>query len=258
MSYWLADTNPLKFSKLRNNTVTDVLVIGGGISCLTTAYNLLNEGLKVVLIEDGFIGSGESGRTTAHITYALDDRYFQIEKTFGKHKAMLAANSHMTALYWIYNTIRHENINCNFRRIPGYLFLSSGDKFETLEQEYGATRRAGLMTEMIDKVPGVESLVETRGLKFPGQGQFHIMKYLKGLADSIVSNGGSIYTETKAEEITKEGATANGFTIKAKYIVVATNTPINDKLAIHTKQAAYRTYVIACKIRKSKLSYALW
>ncbi|HMT28810.1 MAG TPA: FAD-dependent oxidoreductase, partial [Bacteroidia bacterium] len=74
----------------------------------------------------------------------------------------------------------------------------------------------------------------------------------------IIKLGGEIYTQTKAENITKEGATANGFKIKADHIVVATNTPINDWVTMHTKQWPYRTYAIAAKIPKGKLPYALW
>ena len=70
--------------------------------------------------------------------------------------------------------------------------------------------------------------------------------------------GGKIHTQTKAENITKDGATANGFTIKASHIVVATNTPVNDWVTMHTKQWPYRTYVIAAKILKGTLPYAMW
>src|SRR5688572_19378961 len=80
LSYWTASADkPLAFTKLDRNISTDILVIGGGISGLTTAYCLVKEGRQVVLVEDGYLGSGESGRTTAHITCALDDRYFELE-----------------------------------------------------------------------------------------------------------------------------------------------------------------------------------
>ena len=257
-SYWTDSTQPIIFEKLQENIDTDILIIGGGISGLTTAYCLLKAGRKIILVEDGYLGSGETGRTTAHITNALDDRYFELEKIYGKEKATLAANSHTAAIKWIANTIRNENISCNFKQIPGYLFLSSTDKKETLENEYQATKDVGLLTEMLAHMPGMEAEEGSWCIKFPEQGQFHIMKYLKGLADAIVKMGGKIYTETKAEEITKEGAKANGYEIKAKHIVVATNTPINDWVVMHTKQWAYRTYVIAAKIPKGTLPYTLW
>jgi len=257
-SFWTASTLPIVFEKLNQNIETDILIVGGGISGLTTAYCLLKAGRKITLVEDGYIGSGETGRTTAHITCALDDRYFELEKIFGKEKAMLAANSHMAAIQFIANTVKHENIDCDFKRVPGYLFLSGRDTKETLEKEYAATKNAGLLTEMLEQVPALESEKEKWCIKFPDQGQFHIMKYLRGLALAILDMGGNIYTETKAEEISKEGAKANGFKIKAKHIVVATNTPVNDWVAMHTKQWAYRTYVIAAKIPKGILPYALW
>ncbi len=257
-SYWTASTQPIVFEKLQQDTDTEVLIVGGGIAGLTTAYCLLKAGRKVILVEDGYIGSGETGRTTAHVTCALDDRYFELEKIFGKEKATLAANSHTAAIQWIANTIKHENIDCNFKRVPGYLFLSGSDKKETLEKEYAATKSAGLLTEMLEQVPGLEAEEGKWCIKFPEQGQFHIMKYLRGLADAIIGMGGKIYTETKAEDITKEGAKANGYDIKAKHIVVATNTPINDLVTMHTKQWPYRTYVIAAKVPKGKLPYSLW
>lgn len=257
-SFWTASTQPIVFEKLQHNIETDILIIGGGIAGLTSAYCLLKAGRKIVLVEDGYIGSGETGRTTAHLTCALDDRYFELEKTFGEEKTRLAADSHTEAIEWIARTIQKENIDCHFKRVNGYLFLGADDKIETLEEEHLATRNVGLPTEMLEQVPGLASEEKEPCLQFPEQGQFHIMKYLKGLTEAIIAMGGKIHTETKAEDITKEGAKANGFEIKAHHIIVATNTPVNDWVTMHTKQWPYRTYVIASKITKGALPYALW
>ncbi|MFE3870493.1 FAD-dependent oxidoreductase [Flavobacterium sp. ZS1P70] len=259
LSYWFSSAvKPIAFEKLNQDINTDILVIGGGISGLTTAYCLAKEGRKVILVEDGFIGSGESGRTTAHLTCALDDRYFELEKNFDEHTAQLAANSHMAAIEWIANTVKHHKINCHFKRVDGYLFLHPSDSKETLEKEFEATKRAGLITEMLNSVPSVATEDDKWCIKFSDQAQFHILLYLKGLTNAFIKLGGKIYTETKAGNITKEGATANGFKIKANHIVVATNTPINDWVIMHTKQWPYRTYVIAAKVSRGKLPYALW
>lgn len=257
-SYWITSAEPLKFLKLQQPEETEVLVIGGGIAGLTTAYCLLKAGKKVVLLEDGFLGSGESGRTTGHITCALDDRYFYLEHIFGTENATLVANSHMTAIQWVENTVKLENIDCDFKRVDGYLFLSSSDERKTIEDEYEATKRLGLSTKILDNVPDLSAEDGKWCIQFSDQAQFHIMKYLKGLSDAIIKMGGKIYTESKAEDISKSGAKANGFEVKADHIVVATNTPINDWVTMHTKQWPYRTYVIAAKIPKGKLSYSLW
>lgn len=254
LSFWLASQESISYIKLQQDITTEVLVIGGGIAGLTTAYLLLKSGKKVTVIEDGFIGSGESGRTTAHITCALDDRYYFLAETFGEDGAKLAAESHSAAIKKIEDIVKTENIECNFRRVDGYLFLDPSDKNENLLREFEATRKAGLNTQIVFDIP----ISKQNSLKFPSQAQFHILKYLKGLCDSIIAMGGTIFTETAGENVTKNGATANGFQINANHIVVATNTPFNDVFTMHTKQAAYRTYVIAAKIPKGTLPYSLW
>jgi glycine/D-amino acid oxidase-like deaminating enzyme len=141
-SFWVASTEPLAFEKLQHDTETDVLVIGGGISGLTTAYCLLKSGHSVVLVEDGHIGSGESGRTTAHLSFALDDHYFELEKLFGKEKTKLAADSHMAAVKFIERTVRLENIDCNFKRVIGYLFLHYHRRFRKRNDTWHHRRNA--------------------------------------------------------------------------------------------------------------------
>ncbi|MBA3648144.1 MAG: FAD-dependent oxidoreductase [Chitinophagales bacterium] len=257
ISFWIDSTESIVFETLKQDISTDVLVIGGGIAGLTTAYCLLQSGKKVTLIEDGFIGSGESGRTTAHLANALDDRYYEIEKLFGKEKSRLAAESHTAAIQWIENTVIKEHIDCNFKRVNGYLFLHPSDKFESLEKELEATHNAGINTQLLDHIPNLPS-VGGKCILFPQQGQFHILHYLKGLAESIVRQRGKIYTQTHATEISEKGCRANGYKIAANQIVVATNTPVNDLVTIHTRQFPYRTYVIAGKVLKTQLTPALW
>lgn len=257
LSLWIDTVLPLEFTTLKERITTDVLVIGGGIAGLTTAYCLLKAGKQVTLVEDGFIGSGESGRTTAHLTCALDDRYFEIEKTFGKEASKKAAESHLAAINWIEQTVINEAIDCHFERVDGYLFLHPTDKIENLEKELEATQRAGMVTDWNEHIPGL-GLQKGPAIRFPEQAQFHIMKYLQGLSRAIIRMGGAIYTKTHARFIKEKEAECNGHHVAANQIVVATNTPVNDFVAIHTKQFPYRTYVIAAKIPKNSLPHCLW
>jgi len=258
VSFWIDSTSIISYNKPDQDIETEVLIIGGGIAGLTTAYNLLKKGKKVVVVEDGFIGSGETGRTTAHLTNALDDRYYYIENILGKEAAALAAESHTAAIDEIEKNVNDLGIDCSFKRVNGYLFLHSNDKEENLDKEYNATQRAGLQTILLQNTPFIAGGESMRCLEYSNQAQFHILHYLKGLADAIKNLGGIIYTEAHAENISKKGAKVNGFTFSAEHIVVATNTPINDIVTMHTKQHAYRTYVIAGKIPKGTLPYALW
>lgn len=258
-SFWFDSfITPIAFEKLDKNIEAEVLVVGGGISGLTTAYCLAKKGLRVILVEDGFIASGETGRTTGHLTCALDDRYYELEKTFDIATSKLAAQSHTAAIEWIAKVIQENDIQCNFKMVNGYLFAHTTDTTEKLQEEYKATQRAGLLTEMLNNIPSIANDQVKWCIKFPNQAQFHVLKYMKGLAELFIAAGGKIFTETKAENISKSGAYANGHEIKAKHIVVATNTPINDWVNMHTKQWPYRTYVLAAKIPKGHLPYSLW
>ena len=259
LSVWFAAiSSPISYDSLNTDIDTDILVIGGGIAGLTTAFCLAKEGRRVTLVEDGYIGSGESGRTTAHLSSVLDNRYVDLEKIYDEHTAQLVANSHMKAIEWVANTVKLHNIECQFKRVNGYLFPHVKDTGETLEKEYEATKRVGLITQMLSSVPNIDGEDGKCCIKFSDQAQFHILLYLKGLADAFIQMGGKIYTQTKAENISKDGATANGYTIRANHIVVATNTPVNDWVTMHTKQWPYRTYVVGAKVPKGELPYALW
>jgi glycine/D-amino acid oxidase-like deaminating enzyme/nitrite reductase/ring-hydroxylating ferredoxin subunit len=257
-SSWFRENAALDFKPLERDLETDVVIVGAGIAGVSCAYLLSEEGKRVVLIDDGQVGSGETGRTTAHITHALDDRYYELEKIFDAATAKLAAQSHTAAINRICEIVEKENISCDLSRLPGYLFLHPTDKETSLRDEFMATHRAGITTQFLKKTPGFTD-VQSPALCFPAQAQFHPLKYLEGLCRKIRANDGLIFTGTHAAEI-MDGrvTTADGFKIDATDIIIATNTPVNNRFVIHTKQHAYRSYVIAGKIAKDVLPPALW
>jgi glycine/D-amino acid oxidase-like deaminating enzyme/nitrite reductase/ring-hydroxylating ferredoxin subunit len=246
---------------LAENLATDVCVVGAGIAGLTTAYLLTREGREVVVLDDGPIGGGETGRTTAHLTCALDDRFFVLERLHGERGAQLAAESHAAAIDRIEAIAAGEKIACDFERVDGYLFVPPGDSTDILDRELDAARRAGLQPEMVKRAP-LASFDTGRALRFAGQGQFHPLRYLAALAKAVLAAGGKIYTGVHVEAF--EGGrnarvkTATGREVRAKALVVATNTPVNDRLVIHTKQAAYRTYVIGLDVPAGSVTRALF
>lgn len=257
ISYW-TDTAALSLQNpLKENLETDVIIVGGGLAGLSVAYCLTQSGKKVVLVEDGFIGSGETGRTTAHLVTALDDRYYDLERIFGEEKTKLIAESHQRAIDFVEETVKKENIDCGFERVNGYLFLHPSDKKDSLQKELKAALKAGVEIKELDQVPGI--LREEKCLCFLNQGQFHPLKYLDGLVKAIEQKGGKIYTGTHASKIDHEGITTEqGFSVKAKHIVVATNSPVNNFFTMFLKQYAYRTYVIGALVKKNTLPKALW
>ena len=251
------------FEPLVEDTTADVVVVGGGIAGLTTAYLLSKEGVNVLVLEDGELASGESGRTTAHLSNALDDRYTTLENLFGKDGARLAAESHTTAIATIEQIVKAEKIDCDFTRLNGYLFLHADGTHQDLVEERDAAHRAGLTDVEWLADAGTAGFATGECLRWPNQGQFHILKYLAGLAAAITRRGGRICTRTHVSEVhggtNARVTTADGLEVKAtKGIVVATNTPFNDRVVMHTKQHPYRTYVVAARVPKGSVTTALY
>ncbi|WP_035693984.1 FAD-dependent oxidoreductase [Azospirillum halopraeferens] len=241
----------------------DVAVVGAGIAGVTTAYLLQRSGKRVLLLDDGNPGDGETGRTTAHLSNAIDDRYTEIERVHGTGGARLAADSHTAAIDTIERLAREEGIDCGFARVDGYLMLAPGDDPRVLDEERAAAHRAGLTdVERIDLPPGP---VAHPGpcLRFPAQARFHPMAYLAGLVRAFRARGGRLASGARVERVAETGdhvtlSVAGGPTVVADTAVVATNSPISDLFAIHTKQAPYRTYAIALRVARGAVPDALY
>jgi glycine/D-amino acid oxidase-like deaminating enzyme/nitrite reductase/ring-hydroxylating ferredoxin subunit len=262
VSVWMATASVPDESSLHQDESANVCVIGAGIAGLTTAYLLSREGKSVIVVDDGPIAGGQTQRTTAHLSNALDDRYFEIERLHGQQGARLAAESHSAAIDRIEAITREENIGCDFERLDGYLFLPPGAHQDTLQRELEAAQRAGLSeVQWVDRAP-LDSFNTGPCLRFPRQGQFHPLKYLTGLTRAIERKGGRIFTRTHVVKIESghpaRVKTRGGFTISANAVVVATNTPINDRVAIHTKQAPYITFVIGVSVPRGSITKALY
>jgi glycine/D-amino acid oxidase-like deaminating enzyme/nitrite reductase/ring-hydroxylating ferredoxin subunit len=243
------------FPALPGDTEAAVCVIGAGIAGLTCAYLLSKEGKEVVLIDAMGIGAGETGRTTAHF-FPPDEWYVDIEHSFGPDKARLIADSFSEAISQVESIIQKEGIECEFERLNGYLYALAGNRFKELGKEVAAARRAGVEVEQLAQVPG---LIFDTGpcVRYKNQAQFHPMKYLGSLAQAFVRNGGKIHGGTRALSIDGDNdiqvVSTNSGKIKANSVVIATNTPFNDRVVMHTKQAAYRTYVIGMRVPKGSV-----
>jgi glycine/D-amino acid oxidase-like deaminating enzyme/nitrite reductase/ring-hydroxylating ferredoxin subunit len=265
LSLWLATASVPEYPKLRRNEVADVCVIGAGIAGMTSAYLLAKAGQRVVVLDDGAIGNGETGRTTAHITAALDDRYWRIEGMHGEEGARLAASSHLAAINRAEAIVREEGIACDFERVAGYLFApddrSPEEHRARMDKELPAAHRAGLTDiELVTRAP-LDFWDTGPALHFPGQAQFHPIKFLAGLAQSISDNGGKIYNQSHVDGV--EGGSpakvkVGKHTVTANSVLVCTNASITDYVVTHAKQAPYRTFVVAGRIPKGSVPHALY
>ncbi len=250
------------FSEIKKDSRTEVCVIGGGLSGVSIAYELAKRGKKVTLLESFRLGSGQSGRTTAHLSCQLEEDFSHLMKMHDLETIRKFLEAHRSAIDSIEDIVGLEEIHCDFKRVDGYLFLGNNVSENYLSEEHDAGKKCGII---LDPVLHTPLLKEKRsGLKFSAQAQFHPLKYMKGLIECLVDLGVTIHENTRVTEIENPTPdlslirTEHNFDIQADYVVVATDTPINTRFHIHTKQHAYRTYSIALALTREMENVLLW
>ena len=236
------------------------LALETGIAGLSTAYELAHLGRSVIVIDRGAIGRGMTARTTAHLATEIDDYYHKLIETRGEDEARRYHESQVAAVNRIEAICRDEAIDCDFRRLDGYYITSEEGGVDLLQKEFDACHRIAAEVEWADKAP-MPGLDTGRALRFPNQGRFHPTRYLAGLAKAIEGRGGRLFANTAYVGSHEDGRvtveTEGGAKITASAAVFATNSPVNDKLALHTKEMPMRTYAIAGRVPKGSVPDAL-
>lgn len=254
--YW-ADTATLpKFAALKEDLEVDVVVIGGGITGATAAYLLRKAGASVALLERGRFDSGETGHTTAHLTYVTDTRLHELVKTFGRDHAQAAWDAGRAAIQQISAIAEAEKIPCEFAWVPGYLHApSSGGEEEeiaALREDARLANELGFDAQFMEEVP----LLQKPGVVFADQAKFHPAKYLRGLLLALREQGCHVFENTEASsiEVDPPQVKANDCTLRGKFIVIATHVPLqgaNNTVSaalFQTKLASYSTYAVGARI----------
>jgi glycine/D-amino acid oxidase-like deaminating enzyme/nitrite reductase/ring-hydroxylating ferredoxin subunit len=250
-------------SPVEDSRPADLVVVGGGMAGLSVAYEALLKGRHVTVIDRGPIASGMTARTTAHLASALDDRYYKFMALRGEEDAKLLFESLSASIDRIEQVVRQESIDCDFARIPGYLFRGENTNPDILQKEIAACHKIGFKgVGWVDSVP-FPSSDSGPALAFSNQARFHPLKYLFGLGRAILTKGGVFRPHTAVDSITQSDVgvavkTRNGQTIMARDVVCATNAPIAGRLTLQAKMAPYRSYAMAFDIDKQQVADALY
>lgn len=261
-SLWMETPTP-RFGPLTHDAETEVLVIGAGIVGLTTAYELARQGRRVMVVDRGRFARGMTARTTAHLSFECDDFFHELIKVFGRNRARLWCESQAGALDLFERICRDEKIDCDFARLDGYLMAAEDKDIEYLRKELEAAREVGFEdAEWVEA--GALPQLDHPAVRFPRQARFHPLKFLNGLIEALKRYGAVLRDDTDIASINETNTTITattgfGHTIRARQVVVATNSPFHLRVPLHTKQAPYRTYALAAPVPKGSVpDVLLW
>jgi glycine/D-amino acid oxidase-like deaminating enzyme/nitrite reductase/ring-hydroxylating ferredoxin subunit len=266
LPYWADSASLPSFPKLDRDLTVDVVVIGGGIAGLTTAYLASAAGQSVAVIERDRCAMIDTGHTTAHVTMVTDTRLNELSRKFGKTHAQAVWDAGLAAIAEIDTIILEHDIGCDFEWVSGYLHAPGGradsEQTKTFQEEAQFATELGFDAEAVEHVP----FIGGPGVRFDNQARFHPRKYLAGVSAAIRENGGEIFEHTEAEEFRDQprSVKANGHWIHAGEIVIATHNPLvglagmASATVFQTKLALYTSYAIAGRVKQDTVADGLF
>ena len=172
----------------------EVAVIGSGIAGISTAYELCKRGKSVIVVDRGRICGGMTSRTSAHLAPLCDDLVSEMTKIKGKEATKLFCDSQAAAVDRIEEIQNKENIDCDFRRLDGYLFQGRDMPADIIDEEMDAVRDVGAPVHRLVGVP-LQGCEDRNALRYPRQATFHPLKYLAGVAKACSESGVTFFRE---------------------------------------------------------------
>lgn len=261
-SCWMAGPHIEHDGKLDRDVACDVVIVGAGIAGLSSAYELVQMGRSVVVIDRAGVGGAMTMRTTAHLASALDDYYSELVKVHGEETACTYYKSQAAAIDRIEEICAAERADASFKRIDGYLFPARAQDMDDLEEEFACCLRLGIPVDRVDAAP-FDGVQVGRPVRFTDQARVDPSRYIAALAAAIRRGGGKLYGDTAYVNERETGGGVEveiegGHVIRSLAAIFATNSPVNDWAAIHTKQMPMRTYVVAGIVPSGSVSDALF
>ena len=257
-SLWInsIENNKKEFATLNENIEVDVCIIGGGITGISTAYLLSEQGFKVCILEKDKIAHHTTGNTTAKITSQHGLFYDYLIKTYSKEFAKGYLQANQEAITNIKDIIDKQNIECEFEFQDNYVFTNSQEEVVKIKNEVEAVRSLGFNAQEVEKIEAPIEILSS--IKFPNQAQFNPLKYVYALSDIITKNKGKIFENSKVYDVKREKDeyityTKNN-TVTSKYVVLASHYPIINVPGFYfLKMYQEASYIIAVDTNTDKL-----
>ena len=240
-SYWIdSEKEKEGYKTLDKDIETDICIIGGGITGITTAYYLNRYKIRNVILEKDRICQKTSGHSTAKITSQHGLFYKYLIDSEGKEFAKGYYEANEKAIENIAKIIEEEKIDCNFKRQSAYVFTQKIEDVQKIKDEVTAVKSFGGIANYIEaqdiEINKINKENNNRikalaAIEFPNQAMFNPYQYVTELAKNISQKSTQIYENSKVVDLeeAEKGyilTLENGTTVKAKYIVIATKYPI--------------------------------
>jgi glycine/D-amino acid oxidase-like deaminating enzyme len=248
---WLENTERTNYPRGILPENTEVLIVGGGITGITSAYLLAKEGKRVVLLEKKKIGEGVTYCTTGFLTQAIDTDPTRLIKLFGVEKAKLILASHTKTIDDIEKIISSEKIECEFKRCINYIYANNHEEERGLLKMIDAFKILGIKAEY--KKDNALKFAEFGYIEMPSQAKFHVIKYMTALAKLAKDYGAAISEDTEVLNLESKNGfvvvkTKDAGIILAKEVLSATYVPFGELPYLSHRCNMYRTYVIEYKL----------
>ena len=250
ISLW-QDNMPLYESKnhLINDRRFDVVIVGGGVTGITTALLLQKQGKQCLVAEAYNLCFGTTGGTTAHLNTFFDTTYHDIQKDFGEDNAQLVASATQRSLELYRSHIETYQIDCGYETKDGFVYAQNDQQAEELQKMYEASKAAGVDLAWTDRIP--VPIEFQKALVYHDQAQIHPSRYVYALAKAFEEAGGVIAQNCRVKNVhgdeVLEIETSQG-TVTAGSMVWATHIPPGVNL-LHFRCAPYRSYAMAVTLK---------
>lgn len=249
-SLWNSFSGTTNFPPLQQELQVDVAIIGGGITGITTAQRLSEAGFSVVVVEARKIGGGATSHSTGNLYFTIDHILSSLQSKYDNEIIRKVISSRYNAVNLIDENVNRFKIDCDFKRVPWFLYAANEENSAKVEKEMKTALEADVRMEWatIEEIP----FKMANAVKVGGQAQFNAMRYVQGLANAIESSTCQIFENSKVEEIEEQDdgvvLTTSRAKVRAKYAIHATHTPKGKSVLFHPVLGSYREYAVAATL----------
>lgn len=262
-SLWQGTITPYQpTGRANKNTVYDVIIVGAGITGISTALQLQEAGKQCLVVEAANIGFGTTGGTTAHLNTLLDTPYYTIQQNFNKESAQQIAAAAANAITFIKSNVHRFGIDCGYKDADAYLFAQDEEQEKELDKIFSSSQETGLDISYVNTIPVPVNF--TKAICAKGQAKFSPLEYVYGIARAFEAAGGIILENCRVINIEK-GGTIKVQTTTGEYaavdLIYATHIPPGVNL-LHLRCSPYRSYAMAVTLEDDQypedLSYDMY